>query len=85
LPNSQAWAENAGGIMSDITTFMSAVMNFPTLNPSMSSTVIPFSTCFIESGNFSGSIGRLNPGLAISNWGAAQSPQISCDYPMVER
>jgi hypothetical protein len=71
--------------MSDITTFMSAVMNFPTLNPSISSTVMPFSTCFVESGNDSGSIGRLNPGLAISNWGAAQSPQISCDYPMVER
>jgi hypothetical protein len=81
LPNSQAWAENAGGIMSDVTTFMSAVMNFPTLNPSISSTVIPFSTCSVVSGeNASGSIGHLSPALAIQNWGAAQSPQVSCVY-----
>lgn len=80
LPNSQAWAEKAGGIMSDITTFMSAVMKFPTLNPSISSTVIPFSTCTVQAGFNAtiSSIGHLSPGLAISNWGAAQSPNISC-------
>jgi hypothetical protein len=82
LPNSQAWAENAGGIMSDITTFMSAVMKFPTLNPSISSIVIPFSTCYVQFGynDAISSIGHLSPGLAISNWGAAQSPKISCYY-----
>jgi hypothetical protein len=81
LPNSQAWAEQAGGIMSDITTFMSAVMKFPTLNHSISSTVIPFSTCYVQRGyNYTiASIGHLSPGLAISNWGAAQSPKILCN------
>jgi hypothetical protein len=66
--------------MSDITTFMSAVMKFPTLNPSISSTVIPFSTCSVLDGYNTtiSSIGHLSPGLAISNWGAAQSPKISC-------
>jgi hypothetical protein len=80
LPNSQAWAEHSGGIMSDISTFMSAVMKFPTLNHSISSTVIPFSTCFVQAGynDTIASIGHLSPGLAISNWGAAQSPKISC-------
>jgi hypothetical protein len=80
LPNSQAWAETSGGIMSDLTTFMSAVMKFPTLNPSISSTVIPFSTCSLQAGYDAAisSIGHLSPGLAISNWGAAQSPKISC-------
>jgi hypothetical protein len=80
LPNSQAWAERAGGIMSDVTTFMSAVMELPTLNHSISSTVIPFSTCSVQSGYNAtiSSIGHLSPGLAISNWGAAQSPKISC-------
>jgi hypothetical protein len=80
LPNSQAWAEKAGGIMSDITTFMSAVMNFPTLNPSISSTVIPFGTCSVQAGFNAkiSSIGHLDPRLSISNWGAAQSPKVSC-------
>jgi hypothetical protein len=80
LPNSQAWAEHAGGIMSDIVTFMSAVMKFPTLNHSISSTVVPFSTCSVQLGyNYRiSSIGHLSPGLAISNWGAAQTPKISC-------
>jgi hypothetical protein len=80
LPNSQAWAEHAGGIMSDITTFMSAVMKFPTLNSSISSTVIPFSTCSVQGGynDKISSIGHLSPGLAFSKWGAAQYPKISC-------
>jgi hypothetical protein len=80
LPNSQAWAEKAGGIMSDITNFMSAVMNFPTLNPSISPTVLPFDTCFVKAGyNYTiSSIGQLSPYVTISNWGAAQSPKISC-------
>jgi hypothetical protein len=80
LPNSQAWAEQTGGIMSDVTTFMSAVMKFPTLNTSISSTVIPFSTCFVEESfeDRIAGIGHLSPGLTISNWGAAQTPKISC-------
>ena len=55
-------------------------MKLPTLNPSISSTVIPFSTCFVQDGYNAtiSSIGHLSPGLAMSNWGAAQSPKISC-------